>query len=177
MWLVGVVLRRYIDILIIIITFPYSTCIWSFFGSSILTSLFIFNFFRSFLLHFRIPFTASIFWPHAGSCVAAGYTDCCVGYSCTGHKHDCYCSQSCHIYSDCCHDINTTCPYKTCMYLVHKVSPCCCCVVSAWSVCLSAFYQCLNINNKTEKHLKNEQTRKNATAKKRPNTSGVYREN
>ena len=36
MWLVGVVLRRYIDILIIIINFPYSTCIRSFFGSSIL---------------------------------------------------------------------------------------------------------------------------------------------
>ena len=37
----GVVLRRYIDILIIIIIFPYSTCISSFFGSSIPTSLFI----------------------------------------------------------------------------------------------------------------------------------------
>ena len=33
-WLVGVVIRRYIDILIIIINFPYSTCIGSFFGSS-----------------------------------------------------------------------------------------------------------------------------------------------
>ena len=42
MWLVGVVVRRYIDILIIIINFLYSTCIRSFFGSSILTSLFIF---------------------------------------------------------------------------------------------------------------------------------------
>ena len=31
----GVVVRRYIDILIIIITFPYFTCINSFFGSSI----------------------------------------------------------------------------------------------------------------------------------------------
>ena len=41
MWLVGVVVRRYIDILIIIINFPYSTCISSFFGSSIPTSLFI----------------------------------------------------------------------------------------------------------------------------------------
>ena len=30
MWLVGVVVRRYIDILIIIINFPYSTCIRSF---------------------------------------------------------------------------------------------------------------------------------------------------
>ena len=55
MWLVSVVIRRYIDILIIIINFPYSTCIRSFFGSSILTSLFIFKmFFRSYsyrLLH------------------------------------------------------------------------------------------------------------------------------
>ena len=44
-WLqcIGVASRRYIDILIIIINFPYSTCIRSFFGSSILTSLFIFK--------------------------------------------------------------------------------------------------------------------------------------
>ena len=40
----GVVVRRYIDILTIIINFPYSTCIFSsFFGSSIPTSLFILN--------------------------------------------------------------------------------------------------------------------------------------
>ena len=39
----GVGVRRYIDILILIITFPYSTCISSFFGSSIPTSLFIFK--------------------------------------------------------------------------------------------------------------------------------------
>ena len=44
----GVVVRRYIDILTITINFPYSTCISSFFGSSIPTSLFIFKmFFRS----------------------------------------------------------------------------------------------------------------------------------
>ena len=43
-WLVSVVVRRYIiDILIIITTFPYSTCISSFFGSIIPISLFIFN--------------------------------------------------------------------------------------------------------------------------------------
>ena len=40
---VHVVVRRYINILIIIINFPYSTCSRSFFGSSILTSLFIFK--------------------------------------------------------------------------------------------------------------------------------------
>ena len=39
----GVVVRRYIDILTIILNFPYSSCIRSFFGSSILTSLFIFK--------------------------------------------------------------------------------------------------------------------------------------
>ena len=38
-----VVVRRYVDILTIILNFPYSTCIRSFFGSSILTSLFIFK--------------------------------------------------------------------------------------------------------------------------------------
>ena len=44
----GVAVRRCIDILIIIITFPYSTCISSFLGSSIPISLFIFKmFFRS----------------------------------------------------------------------------------------------------------------------------------
>ena len=43
----GVVVRRYIDILTIIINFPYSTCISSFFGSSIATSLFIFQMFFS----------------------------------------------------------------------------------------------------------------------------------
>ena len=43
-WFVSVVVRRYIiDILIIIITFPYSTCISSFFGSIIPISLFIFK--------------------------------------------------------------------------------------------------------------------------------------
>ena len=43
----GVVVKRYIDILTIIINFPYSTCISSFFGSSIPTSLFIFKMFFS----------------------------------------------------------------------------------------------------------------------------------
>ena len=43
-WLVSVVVRRYIiDILIIIITFPYSTCISSFSGIIIPISLFIFK--------------------------------------------------------------------------------------------------------------------------------------
>ena len=53
-WLVSVVVRRYIiDILIIIITFPYSTYISSFFGSIIPVSLFIFKcFFGTCLCYF-----------------------------------------------------------------------------------------------------------------------------
>ena len=49
----GVVVRRYmyIDILIIIINFPCSTCISSFLGSSIPTSLSIFLFFCSLYLY------------------------------------------------------------------------------------------------------------------------------
>ena len=39
----GVVVRRYIDILTIIINFPYPTYISCFLGSSIPTSLFIFK--------------------------------------------------------------------------------------------------------------------------------------
>ena len=51
----GVVVRRYIDILIIITTFPNSTCISSFFGSSIPTSLFILKmFFRSFIYYIHV---------------------------------------------------------------------------------------------------------------------------
>ena len=49
----GVVVRRYIDILTMIINFPYSTCISSFFGSSIPTSLFILKmFFQSCFCYF-----------------------------------------------------------------------------------------------------------------------------
>ena len=51
----SVVLRRYIDILIIIIPFPYPTCISSFFGSIIPISLFIFKmFFHSYLYYLII---------------------------------------------------------------------------------------------------------------------------
>ena len=54
-WLVSVVVRRYIiDILIIIITFPYSTCISSFFDTIIPIYFFVHfkMFFRSCLCYF-----------------------------------------------------------------------------------------------------------------------------
>ena len=65
MWLVGVVVRRYIDILTIIINFPYSTCISSFFGSSIPTSLFMFKMF-SFLIVYVI-FVQTLLKEHSRS--------------------------------------------------------------------------------------------------------------
>ena len=55
-WLVSVVVRRYIyiiDILIIIITFPYSTCISSFLAVS---SLFLCSFLNVFLFLFMLFF-------------------------------------------------------------------------------------------------------------------------
>ena len=57
-WLpcIGVVVRRYIDILTIIINFPYSTCISFFFGSSIPTSLFIFKMFFSVFIYYNRDF-------------------------------------------------------------------------------------------------------------------------
>ena len=56
----GVVVRRYIDILIIIINFPYSTCIRSFFGSSILTSLFIFKCFYGLVSFIFLQYIANV---------------------------------------------------------------------------------------------------------------------
>ena len=57
----GVAIRRYIDILIIIITFPYSTCISSFFGSSIPTCLFIFKmFFLSYDIHCTVVMITTV---------------------------------------------------------------------------------------------------------------------
>ena len=49
----GVVARRYIDILTIIINFPYSTCISSFFGQQ--HSYFFVHFLNDFLYTVYIP--------------------------------------------------------------------------------------------------------------------------
>ena len=53
-WLVSIVARRYIiDILIIIITFPYSTCIRSFLAAS---SLFLCSFLKCFFFLVHVIF-------------------------------------------------------------------------------------------------------------------------
>ena len=60
MWLVSVVVRRYIDILTIIINFPYSTYISSCFGSSIPTSLFIFKMFFGLVSVIFVQYIANV---------------------------------------------------------------------------------------------------------------------
>ena len=60
--------RRYIDILTIIINFPYSTCISSFFGSSIPISLFIFKmFFCSYFCYFCTIYSKRLLKEHSRS--------------------------------------------------------------------------------------------------------------
>ena len=56
----GVVVRGYIDILTIIINFPYSTCISSFFGNSIPTSLFIFKMFSGLVSVIFLQYIANV---------------------------------------------------------------------------------------------------------------------
>ena len=58
-WL-GVVVRRYIDILTIIINFPYSTCITSFFCSSMPTSLFILKMFFALISVIFLQYIANV---------------------------------------------------------------------------------------------------------------------
>ena len=61
----GVVLRRYIDILIVIINFPYSTCISSFFAAA--ASLFLCSFFNvsSFLFMLFLCNKLTLFKKHS----------------------------------------------------------------------------------------------------------------
>ena len=63
----GVVIRRHIDILTIIINFPYSTCMSSFFGNSIPTSLFIFKCFFIFVYVIFVQYIANVTKEHSRS--------------------------------------------------------------------------------------------------------------
>ena len=56
----GVVVRRYIDIHTIIINFPYSACIRSFFSSSILNFLFILKMFFGLVSVIFVQYIANI---------------------------------------------------------------------------------------------------------------------
>ena len=48
---------------------------------------------------------------YAGSCLEAGYTECCSDFICLGSPTlDCFCDPSCHSFGDCCYDIDQSCP-------------------------------------------------------------------
>lgn len=49
---------------------------------------------------------------HAGSCVANGYSSCCVNGSCQGSSSNCYCDANCHLFKDCCRDVPSDCKEK-----------------------------------------------------------------
>ena len=100
----GVVIRRYIDILTIIINFPYSTCISSFFGSSIPTSLFIFKCFFGLISIIFLQYIANVTqrtctrWMRSSHVARARSADCsknsCQGNNCSeqqwsSHVGDC----------------------------------------------------------------------------------------
>jgi hypothetical protein len=44
----------------------------------------------------------------SGSCVDAGFTECCTGLACS--VQGCFCDAICHFFGDCCYDIDMTCP-------------------------------------------------------------------
>ena len=46
------------------------------------------------------------------TCTEAGYTSCCTSGSCYASGGRCYCDQECRQYSNCCPDIDTTCPNR-----------------------------------------------------------------
>ena len=49
-----------------------------------------------------------------GSCLDAGYTECCDGGNCIGSEpFDCFCDQFCYFLDDCCSDISSTCSQRT----------------------------------------------------------------
>ena len=67
-----------------------------------------------------------------GSCVDAGFDDCCNPYgevSCSvqsGGFSSCYCDQACYQRNDCCFDIAEICPCKSfihsCVFIIQYVS-------------------------------------------------------
>ena len=54
-----------------------------------------------------------------GSCVDAGYSDCCAGGFCAGNPPNCFCDNTCGTFGDCCDDFDsicTVCKYNIALY-------------------------------------------------------------
>ena len=54
---------------------------------------------------------STIFADISGSCVAAGFTECCPGgiVNCAGDPAACFCDINCLFFQDCCHDFFDIC--------------------------------------------------------------------
>ena len=49
-----------------------------------------------------------------GSCIAAGYQDCCTAGLCVGNPPTCSCDTDCYFLGTCCPDISATCSIGSC---------------------------------------------------------------
>lgn len=49
-----------------------------------------------------------------GSCMSAGYHNCCTSGYCAGSPPTCSCDEDCYVRGDCCPDINATCIAGSC---------------------------------------------------------------
>ena len=45
----------------------------------------------------------------SGSCLANGYSSCCVNGNCQDSSSSCYCDANCHLFKDCCIDVPSDC--------------------------------------------------------------------
>ena len=67
------------------------------------------------ILFLHNPVVGTLLPPTAnGSCVDAGYQNCCIAGYCAGSPPTCSCDISCHLLGTCCSDIDTTCPAGSC---------------------------------------------------------------
>jgi len=66
-------------------------------------------------------FTMILYTEMPGSCIAAGYDDCCTLGACEGIPPNCMCDFYCFEFNDCCQDFFKICPRSkmSCVLCVH----------------------------------------------------------
>ena len=57
-----------------------------------------------------------------GSCIGAGYSDCCQDSNCLGDVGDCYCDEYCFSLNDCCTDTKDICSIGKSLDLLTTIS-------------------------------------------------------
>ena len=74
------------------------------------------------------------FLSHVGSCVAAGFTECCTDFDCTGRPvADCFCDSICFLFGDCCSDIDQTCTSESTLLIMKCYCDMISCFATSWS--------------------------------------------